>query len=80
LLFRFSSQGNTALKLHRGFERDIHQDVVILVTETTVVNAHLKIGSVATTVEVEDNPPLIETTTNSLGDVVGSDQSSRSLW
>jgi hypothetical protein len=57
-----------------GFERDIHQDVVILVTETTVVNAHLKIGSVATTVEVEDNPPLIETTTNSLGDVVGSDQ------
>jgi hypothetical protein len=57
-----------------GFERDIHKDVTILVTETTVLNAHLKVGSVSTTVEVDDNPPLVESTTNSLGDVVGSDQ------
>jgi hypothetical protein len=57
-----------------GFERDIHESVVVQVTETTVVNAKLKVGSVATTVEVDDRAPLIETTSNSLGDVVGSDQ------
>jgi hypothetical protein len=57
-----------------GFERDIHEHVVVLVTETTVVDGRLKVGSVATTVEVDDNPPLIDSTTNSLGDVVASEQ------
>jgi len=57
-----------------GFERDIHEHVVVLVTETTIVDGHLRVGSVATTVEVDDNPPLIDATTNALGDVVASEQ------
>ena len=57
-----------------GFEREIHQDVVILVTEATVVNARLAVGAVSTTVEVHDHPPLVQTSSNSLGDVVGSEQ------
>jgi hypothetical protein len=57
-----------------GFERDIHESVVVLVTETTVVNGKLKAGSVATTVEVEDKAPLVDTSNNSLGDVVDSEQ------
>ena len=57
-----------------GFAHEINQSVTILVTETTVVNAHLKAGSVATTVEVDDHPPLVDSTSNSLGDVVASEQ------
>lgn len=57
-----------------GFEHDIHKSVIVAVTETTVVNGHLRAGSVATTVEVDDSAPLLETTGNSLGDVVGPEQ------
>jgi hypothetical protein len=57
-----------------GFEHDIHQGNVVLVTETTVVNGKLKPGSVETTVEVDDSAPLIDTTSNALGDVVASEQ------
>jgi hypothetical protein len=57
-----------------GFEHDIHESVVILVTETTIVNGRLKPGSVESTVEVEDNPPLVDASSNSLGDVVGAEQ------
>jgi hypothetical protein len=57
-----------------GFEQEIHQGVTILVTETTVVNGHLKVGSVSATVQVDDHPPLVDSTTNSLGDVVASEQ------
>ena len=55
-----------------GFEHDVHEGVVILVTETTVVNSRLKAGAVATTVEVDDSSPLIQTTSSALGDVIDS--------
>jgi hypothetical protein len=57
-----------------GFQHEINEGVTVLVTETTVLNARLKAGSVATTVEVDDHPPLVDSTTNSLGDVVASEQ------
>ena len=57
-----------------GFEHDVHQGVVILVTETTVIASRVKAGTVATTVEVDDRAPLIQTTSSALGDVVDSAQ------
>ena len=57
-----------------GFEHDIHKGVVIAVTETTVIDARLKVGSVETTVEVSDGAPLVESTEQSLGDVVGPEE------
>jgi outer membrane receptor protein involved in Fe transport len=48
--------------------------VVLTVTETTVLNVHLKVGSASTTVEVKESAPIVETSTNALGDVVTTAQ------
>ena len=48
--------------------------VVIAVTETNVTNISLKVGSESTKVEVKGTPPIVETGTNALGDVVTTAQ------
>src|SRR5271167_1299347 len=57
-----------------GFGRATLKGVVLTVTETTVQNIALKIGTTSTTVEVKVAAPIVETTTNALGDVVTTEQ------
>ena len=57
-----------------GFARATLKGVVLTVTETTVENVSLKVGTTSTTVEVKVTAPLVETSTNALGDVVTGDQ------
>jgi len=57
-----------------GFARATLTGVTILVTETTVQNVVLKVGSTSTTIEVKVAAPVVETTTNALGDVVTTQQ------
>lgn len=58
----------------KGFERAAISGVVITVTETTISNVTLKVGSESTTIEVKGTPPAVETSTNALGDVVSTKQ------
>jgi hypothetical protein len=48
--------------------------VVIAVTETNVTKITLKAGSESTTVEVKGTPPVVDTSSNALGDVVTAAQ------
>ena len=57
-----------------GFSRATLSGVAITVTETTVFNVPLKVGSASTTVEVNGAPLIVETSTNALGDVVNTAQ------
>ena len=57
-----------------GFARATLSGVVLTVTETTVINVPLKVGSASTTVEVKESAPIVETSTNALGDVVTTAQ------
>jgi hypothetical protein len=57
-----------------GFARTTLSDVVITVTETTVLNVSLKVGSASTTVEVKAAAAIVDTTSNALGDVVTGEQ------
>ncbi len=57
-----------------GFARATVTPVVIAVTETNVTNITLKVGSESTKVEVKGTPPIVETGTNALGDVVTTAQ------
>ncbi len=54
-----------------GFEKVVHLNVTVKVTETTELDVQLPIGSASTTVEVKTAPPIVQTSTNSLGEVVG---------
>lgn len=56
----------------KGFSRASVSGVVIVVTETNVEDIGLKVGSEQTTVEVSGTAPVIETSTNALGDVVNT--------
>ncbi|MGB8010059.1 MAG: carboxypeptidase regulatory-like domain-containing protein [Terriglobales bacterium] len=57
-----------------GFAHAILKGVILTVTETTVENISLKVGTASTTVEVKVAAPVVETSTNALGDVVTSAQ------
>ncbi|MGA9353229.1 MAG: carboxypeptidase regulatory-like domain-containing protein [Terriglobales bacterium] len=57
-----------------GFARATLAGAVITVTETTVVNVLLKVGAASTTVDVKVTAPVVETTTNALGDIVTGEQ------
>jgi Carboxypeptidase regulatory-like domain/TonB-dependent Receptor Plug Domain len=57
-----------------GFARSTLTGVTIVVTETTVQNVALKVGTTSTTIEVKVTAPVVETTTNALGDVVTTQQ------
>ena len=58
----------------KGFARTTITGVVITVTETNASNVTLKVGSESTTIEVKGTPPVVETGTNALGDVVSTAQ------
>jgi Carboxypeptidase regulatory-like domain/TonB-dependent Receptor Plug Domain len=58
----------------KGFARAIVSSVVVAVTETNVTNVTLKVGTELKTVEVKGTPPVVETSTNALGDVVTAAQ------
>ena len=57
-----------------GFARSTLSGVVITVTETTVLDVPLKVGAASTTIEVKVAAPVVETSTNALGDVVTTEQ------
>ncbi len=57
-----------------GFARAIQSGAVISVTETTVLNVRLKVGAASETIEVRGAPPIVDTTTNTLGEVVSPSQ------
>jgi len=57
-----------------GFEHHVHNHIAVTVTQTVVLEDVLKVASVAATVEVTDLPPMVNTTDDSLGDVVGTEQ------
>lgn len=54
-----------------GFERAVHPGIAIVVTETTALNVGLSVGATSTTVEVKATPPIVQTNSSALGDVVG---------
>lgn len=54
-----------------GFEKVVHPDINVKVTETTTLDVRLPVGSASTTVEVNTAPPIVQTSTTSLGEVVG---------
>jgi hypothetical protein len=58
----------------QGFEKQIHKNITITVTQTTVLDDKLKVGGVQETVEVSDEPPMVDSTSNSLGDVITTKQ------
>ncbi|MGA8342695.1 MAG: carboxypeptidase-like regulatory domain-containing protein, partial [Candidatus Sulfotelmatobacter sp.] len=53
-----------------GFHREIRKDIVLDVQQTIRLDFSLKVGSVSETMEVSGAPPLLETESASLGDVV----------
>lgn len=57
-----------------GFARATLTGVVVNVTETNVSNISLQVGTTATTVEVKETAPVVETSSNALGDVVTAAQ------
>jgi hypothetical protein len=79
------SDGNfviTPLKIGRysvsveaiGFKKEIRQNIVLDVQQTIRLDFSLQVGSVTETARVTGEPPLLETETASLGDVVSSQQ------
>jgi len=58
----------------RAFARTTVSSVVIAVTETHVMHVTLKVGGASTRIEVKGTPPVVETSTNALGDVVTTAQ------
>lgn len=63
--------GKYRLKVERsGFKAAVHTGVSVTVTETSVVNLKLEVGSVAQTVEVKAQPNMVQTASSALGRVV----------
>jgi len=56
-----------------GFRREIRKDIVLDVQQTIKLDFTLQVGSISETMEVSGAPPLLETESASLGDVVTSD-------
>jgi len=53
-----------------GFHREIRKDIVLDVQQTIRLDFSLKVGAVSETMEVSGAPPLLETESASLGNVV----------
>lgn len=56
---------------HQGFATVTQSDVLVNVTEKTVVDIHLQVGAVTSEVEVSSAPPIVQTDSSTLGEVVG---------
>ena len=71
----FLAPGNYSIEVApQGFEHIVRHHVEVTVTQTTALEETLKVGTLTTSVEVNDTPPMVNTTENSLGDVVGTEQ------
>ena len=55
-----------------GFQTEVRSGIELTIGRNAVVNFQLKVGSVATTVEVTGEAPLVETTKGGLGSLVES--------
>ncbi|MGC1645420.1 MAG: carboxypeptidase-like regulatory domain-containing protein, partial [Candidatus Sulfotelmatobacter sp.] len=53
-----------------GFRREIRKDIVLDVQQTIRLDFSLKVGSVSETMEISGAPPLLETESATLGNVV----------
>ncbi len=53
-----------------GFQREVRKDIVLDVQQTIKLDFSLKVGSVSETMEISGAPPLLETESASLGNVV----------
>jgi hypothetical protein len=63
--------GNYLVKVEApGFRTTVSKDNVVTVDNPTVVNATLEVGQTGQTIEVTAAPPLVDTTSSSLGEVV----------
>src|SRR3989454_10151655 len=54
-----------------GFKATVLSGIQLLVNQQAVVNAQLQVGQVTTAIEVSSAPPLVGTTTASVGTVIG---------
>src|SRR2546428_745201 len=54
-----------------GFKATVLSGIQLLVNQQAVVNAQLQVGQVTTAIEVSSAAPLVETTTASVGTVIG---------
>jgi len=57
-----------------GFRKSFYNDVTLDVDQTRRVDFELQIGLVASEVEVKDTPPLVQTDTSTLGQVLNGRQ------
>lgn len=57
-----------------GFKELVRSNIQLDVAMTLTVNADLAVGQVSETVTVTDEPPLLETQTSALGQVIGTRQ------
>jgi hypothetical protein len=57
-----------------GFKELVRSNIQLDVAMTLTVNADLVVGQVTETVSVNDEPPLLETQTSSLGQLIGAQQ------
>ncbi|MGB7622937.1 MAG: carboxypeptidase-like regulatory domain-containing protein, partial [Terriglobia bacterium] len=57
-----------------GFRREIRKDIVLDVQQTIRLDFTLQVGSISETMEISGAPPLLETESASLGDVVTGQQ------
>ncbi len=57
-----------------GFKATVLSGIQLLVNQQAVVNVQLQVGAVSTQVEVRSAAPLVETTTASVGTVIGQQQ------
>jgi hypothetical protein len=72
--FRFSALPVGAYEIraeHPGFQTDIHSGLTLAVGQEAVVNFALQVGAVTETVSVTGEAPLVNTTSGSLGGLVG---------
>lgn len=56
--------------LATGFEKFAEQNIPLLANQAATVDVRLRVGSVTQTLEVTETAPLVNTTTQTLGDVI----------
>ncbi len=57
-----------------GFRKEVRENIVLDVQQRARIDFSMQVGSVTETANVTGEPPLLETETASLGDVIGSQQ------
>ena len=59
---------------HTGFRAEVHSSVTLAIGQEALVNFTLEVGAIEQTVEVTAEAPLVNTTSGSLGGLVGEQQ------